>query len=75
MPNLETEAPAPTEAPAEVVTITYLVDNNPTTLATAENQIAAIEVANPGINLELETRLSKGEIGVFSFNHPTPLLQ
>lgn len=56
-----TEAVAPTDAPAEVVTITYLVDDNPTNVASAENQVAAFEAANPGIKVELETRPGGGD--------------
>jgi raffinose/stachyose/melibiose transport system substrate-binding protein len=41
---------------ADQVTISYLVDNAPNTVATAEAQVAAFEKANPDINVELETR-------------------
>lgn len=69
-------------AGAQQVTITYLVDNAPNTVATAEAHIAAFEAANPDINVELETRpqgadgdnvvktrLATGEMAdVFSYN-------
>jgi raffinose/stachyose/melibiose transport system substrate-binding protein len=41
---------------AQQTTITYLVDNAPSTVATAEAHIAAFEAANPDINVDLETR-------------------
>ena len=41
---------------AQDVTITYLVDNAPATVAVAEQQIKDFEAANPGIRIELETR-------------------
>ena len=80
-PSSATEAPAETE-PAEVVTITYYIDDNPTNVASAENQIAAFEAANPDIKVELEThpggaegdnlvktRLATGEMSdVFRYN-------
>jgi len=53
-------APAPTEA-MEPVTIIYLIDDNPSNVAAAENQIAAFEAANPGIKVEMETRPGGGE--------------
>lgn len=55
-----TDAPVATE-PAEVVTITYYIDDNPTNVASAENQIAAFEAANPGIKVELETHPGGGD--------------
>lgn len=70
------------QAWAQSVTITYLVDNTPTTVATAEAHVAAFEAAHPDINVELETRpggtegdnlvktmLAVGEMAdVFSYN-------
>ena len=43
------------------VTITYLADNQPSTVASAEALIEAFEAANPDINVELETRPPGGE--------------
>jgi len=43
------------------VTINYLADNQPSTVASAEALIAAFEAANPDINVELETRPPGGE--------------
>ena len=61
-----TDAPAATDVPAateptEVVTLTYYIDDNPTNVASAENQIAAFEAANPDIKVELETHPGGGE--------------
>ncbi len=67
---------------AQQVTISYLVDNAPNTVATAEAHVAAFEAANPDIKVELETRpggadgdnliktrLATGEMtDVFSYN-------
>ena len=80
-PSAATEAPAATE-PAEVVTLTYYIDDNPTNVASAENQVAAFEAANPDIKVEIEThpggaegdnlvktRLATGEMSdVFRYN-------
>ncbi|MEO7222872.1 MAG: carbohydrate ABC transporter substrate-binding protein, partial [Devosia sp.] len=41
---------------AQDVTLTYMTDNGPTTVATAEAMIAAFEAANPGIKIEYESR-------------------
>lgn len=71
-----------TAALAQQVTISYLVDNAPNTIATAEAQVAAFNAANPDIKVELETRpggadgdnliktrLATGEMtDVFSYN-------
>lgn len=43
------------------VTLTYLIDDNPTNLATAEELKAAFEAANPDIKIEIETRPGGGE--------------
>ncbi|HEY8577256.1 MAG TPA: extracellular solute-binding protein [Devosia sp.] len=43
------------------VSITYLADNQPSTVASAEALIAAFEAANPDVNVELETRPAGGE--------------
>jgi raffinose/stachyose/melibiose transport system substrate-binding protein len=69
-------------ANAQQVTITYLVDNGPDTIATTEQQVADFESANPDINIEWEsrpggaegdnivkTRLATGEMAdVFIYN-------
>ncbi len=41
---------------AQDVTISYMVDNAPNTVAVAEQMIKDFEAANPGIKVELETR-------------------
>jgi raffinose/stachyose/melibiose transport system substrate-binding protein len=41
---------------AQDVTLTYMTDNAPNTVATAEAMIAAFEAANPGIKIEYESR-------------------
>jgi len=43
-------------ASAEDVTLTYMTDNAPNTVATAEAMIKAFEAANPGIKIEYESR-------------------
>ena len=43
------------------VTLTYLVDDNPTNVATAEGLKAAFEAENPGIKIDIETRPGGGE--------------
>lgn len=43
------------------VTLTYLVDDNPTNFATAEGLKAAFEAANPDIKIDIETRPGGGE--------------
>jgi raffinose/stachyose/melibiose transport system substrate-binding protein len=43
------------------VTLTYLVDDNPTNVATSEKLKAAFEAANPGITLDIEIRPGGGE--------------
>lgn len=48
-------------AAAQDVTIVYLTDNQPNTVASAEAQIEAFETANPDINVELETRPAGSE--------------
>lgn len=67
---------------AQETSITYLIDNGPNAVATAEAHVAAFEAANPDINVELETRpggaegdnliktrLATGEMAdVFSYN-------
>ncbi len=45
----------------DVVTLTYLVDDNPTNVATAEGLKAAFEAENPGIRIDIETRPGGGE--------------
>ena len=61
-PSSATEAPAATApAAAEVVTLTYYIDDNPTNVASAENQVAAFEAANPDIKVEIETHPGGGE--------------
>ena len=57
-----TEAPGTTAAPtAEPVTLTFLYDDNPVTIATAEALVAAFEAANPNVTIETETRPGGGE--------------
>ena len=57
-----TEAPSTTAAPsAEPVTLTFLYDDNPVTIATAEALVAAFEAANPNVTIETETRPGGGE--------------
>lgn len=46
---------------AQDVTLTYLVDDNPTNAATAEQLKTAFEAENPGIKIEIETRPGGGE--------------
>ena len=46
---------------AQQVTLTYLVDNAPNTVAVAEAMIAEFEAANPDIKIELETRPQGGD--------------
>src|SRR6185503_547896 len=46
---------------AQDVTLTYLVDDNPTNVATSEALKAAFEAENPGIKIEIETRPGGGE--------------
>jgi raffinose/stachyose/melibiose transport system substrate-binding protein len=46
---------------AQQVKITYLIDNQPNTVATAEAQVAAFEAANPDIDVEIETRPGGGD--------------
>ncbi|MBI4921946.1 MAG: carbohydrate ABC transporter substrate-binding protein [Devosia nanyangense] len=46
---------------AEDVTLSYLVDNAPSTVAVAEQMIKDFEAANPGIKIELETRPGGGD--------------
>ena len=41
---------------AQDVTLTYMTDNAPNTVATAEAMIAAFEAANPDINIEYRDR-------------------
>lgn len=48
-------------ANAQSVTLTFLVDNAPNTLASAEALVADFEAANPDINIEIETRPGGGE--------------
>ncbi len=48
-------------ANAQQVTLDYLIDDNPTNLATAEQLEAAFEAANPDINVVIETRPGGGE--------------
>jgi len=43
------------------VTLTYLVDDNPTNVATAEGLKAAFEAENPSIKIDIETRPGGGE--------------
>ena len=43
------------------VTLTYLIDDNPTNLATAEQLKSAFEAENPDIKIEIETRPGGGE--------------
>ena len=43
------------------VTLTYLVDDNPTNIATADALKAAFEAENPDIKIEIETRPGGGE--------------
>jgi raffinose/stachyose/melibiose transport system substrate-binding protein len=43
------------------VTLTYLIDDNPTNLATAEQLKTAFEAENPDIKIEIETRPGGGE--------------
>lgn len=50
----------PTHA-QEQVTLTYLVDDNPTNVATAEGLKAAFEAENPNIKIDIETRPGGGE--------------
>jgi raffinose/stachyose/melibiose transport system substrate-binding protein len=45
----------------EQVTLTYLVDDNPTNVATAEGLKAAFEAENPNIKVDIETRPGGGE--------------
>ena len=45
----------------EQVTLTYLVDDNPTNAATAEGLKAAFEAENPSIKIDIETRPGGGE--------------
>lgn len=42
-------------------TITYMIDNTPSTVTIAEKLIADFEAQNPGIKIELETRPGGGE--------------
>ena len=46
---------------AQQVKLTYLIDNQPNTVATAEAQVAAFEAANPDIDVEIETRPGGGD--------------
>lgn len=46
---------------AQSVTLTYLVDNAPSTVAQNEALVAAFEAANPDINIEIELRPGGGE--------------
>jgi raffinose/stachyose/melibiose transport system substrate-binding protein len=48
-------------AMAQQTTITYLADNSPDSVATAEAHVAAFEEANPDIDVRLETRPGGGE--------------
>jgi raffinose/stachyose/melibiose transport system substrate-binding protein len=48
-------------AMAQQTTITYLVDNSPDSVATAEAHVAAFEETNPDIDIQLETRPGGGE--------------
>ena len=52
-----TDAPAATEAPStEPVTITYLVDDRPESIASAESLVKAFQAKNPNITVQIETR-------------------
>src|SRR5262245_27537053 len=46
---------------AQQVTLTYLIDDNPTNLATADQLKTAFEAANPDITISIETRPGGGE--------------
>lgn len=46
---------------AQEVTLTYLVDDNPTNVATAEQLKTAFEAENPGIKISIELRPGGGE--------------
>ncbi|HHY49351.1 MAG TPA: extracellular solute-binding protein [Alphaproteobacteria bacterium] len=50
-----------TTAAEAQVTLTYLIDDNPTNLATAEQLKTAFEAENPDIKIEIETRPGGGE--------------
>lgn len=46
---------------ADDVTLSFLVDNAPSTVATAEALAAAFEAKNPGVNVEVESRPGGGD--------------
>jgi len=46
---------------AQQTTLTFLIDNAPNTVASAEAIVADFEAANPDINVEIETRPGGGE--------------
>ena len=46
---------------AQQTTLTFLIDNAPNTVASAEAVVAGFEAANPDINVEIETRPGGGE--------------
>lgn len=46
---------------AQQTTLTFLIDNAPNTVSTAEALVADFEAANPDINIEIETRPGGGE--------------
>ena len=57
-----TEAPATTAAPSEdAVTLSFLYDDNPVTIATAEALVAAFTELHPNVTFETETRPGGGE--------------
>ncbi len=57
-----TEAPATTAAPSEdAVTLSFLYDDNPVTIATAEALVAAFTATHPNVTFETETRPGGGE--------------
>ncbi len=63
-----TTAPAGTEAPAttaaaseDAVTLSFLYDDNPVTIATAEALVAAFTELHPNVTFETETRPGGGE--------------
>lgn len=56
-----TMALAGTTAADAQVTLTYLVDDNPTNIATADQLKAAFEAANPDITISIESRPGGGE--------------
>ena len=61
-PLLAPAGPATTAAPSEdAVTLSFLYDDNPVTIATAEALVAAFTATHPNVTFETETRPGGGE--------------